>query len=110
MQVCGHSGHPKCRRELEGWIVADPQFELMAPRSLALVNFRYRPAGMPEGAELDRLNEDLLDRLNDSGKLYLTQNRVRGQFTIRFSIGQTETRRHHVEAAWNTIQEVARSR
>ncbi len=103
------AAHIELARELGQWIEEAPDFELVAPRSLALLNFRYRPEAMPEGAELDRLNERLLERLNDSGELYLTQNRVRGAYAIRFSIGQTTTGRRHVEAAWQTIQDSARS-
>jgi aromatic-L-amino-acid/L-tryptophan decarboxylase len=103
------AAHIELARELEQWIEAAPDFELLAPRSLALLNFRYHPAGGVDAVELDRLNERLLERLNDSGELYLTQNRVRGTYAIRFSIGQTATRRQHVEAAWRKIQETARS-
>lgn len=95
--------------ELERWVEEAPDFELMVPRRLALLNFRYRPAGVTDAGELDRLNERLLEHLNDSGELYLTQNRVRGAYTIRVSIGQTATERRHVEAAWKKIQETARS-
>jgi aromatic-L-amino-acid decarboxylase len=100
--------HVDLARELERWIAAAPDFELLAPRSLALLNFRYRPAVVPpEG--LDALNARLLERLNDSGALYLNQNRVAGAFALRFSIGQTGTERRHVEAAWGAIQDTARS-
>ncbi len=101
--------HIELGRLAEEWIAAAPDFELMAPRSLALVNFRYHPRGVADPGELDRLNERLLETLNDSGELYLTQNRVGGAYAIRVSIGQTETRRRHVEAAWKKIQETARA-
>jgi len=103
------AAHIDLARELESWIAAAPDFELLVPRSLALLNFRYHPRGVNAPAELDRLNAELLESLNASGKLYLTQNRVRGAFSIRFSIGQTTTARRHVEAAWETIQATARS-
>ena len=100
--------HVDLARELERSIAAAPDFELLAPRSLALLNFRYRPAVVPpEG--LDALNARLLETLNDSGALYLTQNRVAGAFALRFSIGQTGTERRHVEAAWGAIQDTARA-
>jgi aromatic-L-amino-acid decarboxylase len=100
--------HIELAREAAEWIETAPDFELMAPRSLALVNFRFHPSGVDEPAALDRLNERLLEALNDSGALYLTPNRVHGAYTIRLSIGQTRTRRRHVEAAWRRIQETAR--
>ncbi len=102
------AAHIDLARELEGWIAAAPGFELLASRSLALLNFRFHPDGVDDPETLDRLNAELLEALNASGKLYLTQNRVRGVFSIRFSIGQTATERRHVEAAWETIQATAR--
>ena len=89
---------------LEGEIAAHPAFEIMAPRSLALLNFRYAPAG---ASAVDELNERLLHAINDEGRIYLTQNSVRGAFSIRVSIGQTGTRRIHVEQAWETIEAAA---
>ena len=41
--------------------------------------------------------------------VYLTQNLVNGAYAIRIAIGQTSTERRHVEAAWQLIQETARS-
>jgi len=93
--------------ELEGWINGAEDFELVAPRVLALTTFRHHPKGVDDEAELDRLNEALIMRLNDSGKLYLTQTRVNGKYAIRFNIGQTWTERRHVEAAWAEITETA---
>jgi aromatic-L-amino-acid decarboxylase len=101
--------HIEWARQAADWIGAAPDFELMAPRSLALVTFRYRPAGMDDAAAIDRLNERVLEALNDSGELYLTQTRVAGAYAMRLSIGQTWTRRRHVEAAWQKIQEIARA-
>ncbi len=89
---------------LEGEITAHPDFELMAPRSLALLNIRYAPKGV---AGLDELNERLLHAVNDEGRIYLTQGNVRGAYAIRVSIGQTSTGRIHVEQAWKTLRAAA---
>jgi aromatic-L-amino-acid decarboxylase len=102
--------HIDLARELEEWIAATPDFELLTPRRLALLNFRYHPHGVDDAETLDRLNQTLLETLNDSGRLYLTQNRVRGAYALRLSIGQTTTEQRHVEAAWEAIQTTARAR
>ena len=78
-------------------------------RSTKKFNFRYRPEGFEDGEALDRLNEALINRLNDSGALYLTQNRIGDAFCIRFSVGQTGTEKRHVDAAWEKIKETAQS-
>ncbi len=102
------AAHIEWAQDLARQVGVAPDFELVAPASLALFNFRYRPAGLDDAAALDQLNERLLHRLNDSGALYLTQNRVRGAYAIRFSVGQTATERRHVDAAWALIQQTAR--
>ncbi len=95
--------------ELAEQVAAEADFEITSPANLALFSFRYRPAGVDDGDALDRLNQTLLERLNDDGRVYLTQTRVNGAYVIRFSVGQTATERRHVQAAWALIRETARS-
>jgi aromatic-L-amino-acid/L-tryptophan decarboxylase len=100
--------HLSWTAELARQIDAEPDFELITPANLALLTFRYRPEGVDDQA-LDRLNERLLHGLNDSGRLYLTQTRVRGRYVIRFAVGQAATRPEHIQRAWDAIQETARA-
>ncbi len=92
---------------LEEQIVQHSAFELMAPRTLNLVCFRYHPQGIENEQELDKTNSELLQTLNNSGRLYLTQTKVKGKCTIRLVCGQTYVEEKHVKAAWDCIQEVA---
>lgn len=101
--------HISWAKALAAEIEAAPDFELLAPCHLALVCFRYRPAGTEPGAKLDALNTALLERLNDSGRLYLSPSTLGGATAIRFNIGQTSTQWHHIEAAWQTIRDTARA-
>jgi aromatic-L-amino-acid decarboxylase len=94
--------------ELAELIRAEPDFELVTPPKLALLTFRYRPRAIEDAGALDRLNERLLNALNDDGRLYLTQTRVRGRYVIRFAIGQLYTTRAHILRAWQVITETAR--
>ena len=68
---------------------------------------KFAPKNYRKSADIDLLNEDLLNRLNDSGRVYFTQNRVRGKFTIRWSIGQTNTQLKHVKNAWSLIKKIS---
>ena len=74
-----------------------------------MLTFRYRPPEIEDDAALDRLNERLLHALNDSGRVYLTQTRVRGRYVIRSAIGQLSTTRAHIERAWALITGTARA-
>ncbi len=84
-----------------------PDFELLAPVPLNTVCFRYHPSGTDEET-LNKINQQLLDKLNRSGKIYFTHTRLHGKFTIRFMIGQTYTREEHVRKAWSEITRTAR--
>ncbi len=77
----------------------DDRFEVAAPAPLNLVCFRHRDG--------DKANEELMNRLNRSGDLYLTHTKLDGKFTLRFCVGQTNTEPRHVEHAWKRIQEEA---
>jgi aromatic-L-amino-acid decarboxylase len=91
--------HVALAQEFAAWVEGDERFELAAPAPLNLVCFRHRGG--------DEVNQKLMDRLNQSGALYLTHTRLDGQLTLRFCVGQTHTERRHVERAWERIREVA---
>ena len=91
--------HVRLAQAFAGWVAADPAFELAAPAPLNLVCFRLRDGG-------DEANQALLERLNASGKLYLTHTVLDGKVTLRLSVGGTLTEERHVVGAWQTVQEM----
>jgi aromatic-L-amino-acid decarboxylase len=91
--------HIELAQEFAGWVAESELFELAAPAPLNLVCFRH------VGGEA--ASRRLLDRLNCSGKLYLTHTVLGGKLALRMCIGQTSTQRQHVLAAWETIQKEA---
>jgi aromatic-L-amino-acid decarboxylase len=91
--------HVTLAQTFAAWVEDSPVFELAAPAPLNLVCFRH-VAG-------DDFNRALLDRLNQSGRMYLTHTVLDGRYTLRLSIGQTQTQAHHVQQAWALIQEQA---
>jgi len=91
--------HVQLAQSFASWVREDDRFELVVPPPLNLVCFRLRGG--------DVANQELLDRLNRSGDLYLTHTRLHNRFTLRLSVGQTYTESRHVERAWKRIQEVA---
>jgi aromatic-L-amino-acid decarboxylase len=99
--------HIAMTEELADWIRAAPEFELVDGPRLSLLNFRYVPAGVTDPSTLDALNSQLVERINDSGRLYLTGSRIGVLKTIRFSIGQRSTTRRHVAEGWAAVVEIA---
>jgi aromatic-L-amino-acid decarboxylase len=93
---------------LSRMISGEPDFEILAPTVLNTVCFRFVPYGADEDT-INRMNEDLNHRLNDSGKIYLTHTKLNGRYTLRLVTAQTNVTHEHVENAWKLIRETARS-
>jgi aromatic-L-amino-acid/L-tryptophan decarboxylase len=89
--------HVALAQQFAGWVRSDDRFEIAAPVPLNLVCFRHKGGDTP--------NQILMDRLNRSGKLYLTHTRLNDRLTLRVCVGQANTTQRHVERAWKLIQE-----
>lgn len=99
--------------EFEAWVREDARFEVATPRTVNLVCFRLRPREGERAAETDARNKALMDRLNESGRVYLTHTVLPGaggqpaRLVLRMCVGAVRTRREHVERAWKLVQEEA---
>ena len=87
-------------------VVGDQNFELLAPVPLNTICFRLIKEGKSL-EELNNANEDLMQRLNKTGNIFLTHVKLNGVFSLRMVIGQTEVEKRHVEKAWRLIQTMA---
>ncbi len=85
---------------------AEQDFEITSDPVLALFSFRFAPPGYK--GDLDALNRDLVNAINDDGRIYLTQTRINGDLVIRFQAGQFETTKDDVMMAHTVITEIAR--
>jgi aromatic-L-amino-acid decarboxylase len=68
-------------RQLADSIRSAPQLELLAPVELSTVCFRYRDPGVD--VDLDQLNAAVLRRVIESGRIYLSNALINGQFALR---------------------------
>jgi aromatic-L-amino-acid decarboxylase len=92
-------GHMKMAQDLAQWISADPQFEVAAPVLFSLVCFRYRGS--------DQENHDLLERINASGRAFLSSTTLHGRFVLRLTIGNVATTEDDVRQTWEWIRSLA---
>jgi aromatic-L-amino-acid/L-tryptophan decarboxylase len=81
-----------------------PGFELMAPTPFSLVCFRAHPHGIDDEAQLETLNERLMNRINAGGRFFLSHTKLRGKFTIRVAIGNLRTTEQDIRDLWAEIQ------
>ena len=90
-------------KELEAKFVADDLFEVVTSNPLALFTFRLAP---PSG-EADGLTAELLNRINDDGRIYLTPAVIDGMQAIRVCAGTFSTTRADVLSVHATAREIA---
>jgi aromatic-L-amino-acid/L-tryptophan decarboxylase len=88
--------HVELAQQFAGWIEKDDRFELAAPAPLNLVCFRHKGG--------DEVNQELMEKLNSSGDLFLTHTRLDNRLTLRLCVGQAFTEERHVRQAWEKIQ------
>jgi aromatic-L-amino-acid decarboxylase len=91
--------HIRLTNEFVEWLRSDSRFEIMAPVSINLVCFRLRGP--------DSASEKLMQKLNSSGKLFLSHTKLNGKFVLRLCVGQTYTSEEHVHSAWELIRQHA---
>jgi aromatic-L-amino-acid/L-tryptophan decarboxylase len=102
----------RLRRDIENarWferqVRAAPDWRVLAPVPLQTICIRHEPAGV-EGEALDHHTRGWVDRINLSGRAYLTPAILDGRWMARVSIGAAPTERDHVEGLWYLIQQEA---
>jgi len=96
---------------LANWIKSDHRFELAAPVSMGVVCFRFvgRDAALRpyQKKKLDNVNSELVERINASGRAYLTQTKLHGRTVMRIGFGNVLTTEDHLRTAWDLIRETA---
>ena len=93
-------------REFASWVDTTPDWERVAPVPFSLVCFRYAPPGTRE-AEREALNSAILDRVNASGRAYLSHTKLDGRYVLCLAIGNMRTEPRHVKDAWRLLREAA---
>jgi aromatic-L-amino-acid decarboxylase len=91
--------HVSLAQEFASRVDKSADFELKAPVPLNLVCFRHKGG--------DEINRQIMEKLNQSGKIYLTHTVLDGDYTLRLCVGQTNTQARHVHNAWELISSTA---
>jgi len=97
--------HIQLAQMFKEWLEADPRFEILAPVHFSLVCFRLNDGR--EEAELNELNRVFHQKINESGRIFLTHTSLRGKYTIRLVVGSRTTEEQHVREAWSIIRQAA---
>jgi aromatic-L-amino-acid decarboxylase len=96
--------HIRLAQQFAAWVDASDRFERMAPAPLSVVCFRAVRSGLSD-AETDALNQQLMDRVNASGEIFISHTKVRDRLTLRLAVGNIRTTEVHVRRAWELLNE-----
>lgn len=88
-------------------LMAQGEWELMAPVTMNVVCLRYHPKFENDVKALNSLNEIILKRINATGHFYVSGTLLRGNFVIRVVIGQTNVNQAHVDDLLATFKGAA---
>jgi aromatic-L-amino-acid/L-tryptophan decarboxylase len=78
------------------WVEEDTRFELIAPVPFSTVCFRLKGD--------DSANQTLMDRVNASGKIFISHTRLNDRMVLRFTVGNLRSTEEHVRMAWDLIK------
>jgi aromatic-L-amino-acid decarboxylase len=100
--------HCRLAQLFASWVRDAPDWELLAPVPLSLVCFRHNPKKEERSdAELDALNEAIMNEVNSTGRAYLSHTKLNDKLTLRLSIGNIRTTEEHISRVWEIIKESA---
>jgi aromatic-L-amino-acid decarboxylase len=91
--------HVRLAELFESWVRDESGWEVTAPRHFSLVCFRL------DGSDED--NERLLERVNDSGEVFLSHTRFGGRYQLRLAVGNFRTSEDDVSLAWDVLRREA---
>jgi aromatic-L-amino-acid decarboxylase len=87
--------HIRLARVFAALVEESPDWELVVPQRFSLVVFRRRAS--------DEENEELVERANRSGELFLSHTKLDGRYCIRLAIGNASTTEADVHRAWEVL-------
>lgn len=82
---------------------ADARFEILDEPQLSVIAFRLKG----EGEAADRLNEELMRRVNARGRVFLSSTRLDGRYVIRICVLSFRTHEDRVQDAVDALREEA---
>ena len=91
--------HVRLAALFAGWVEESDDWELVAPRRFSLVVFRRRGS--------DEENEQLLERVNASGEIFINHTKLDGRYVLRLAIGNARTTEDDVRRAWDVLNREA---
>ena len=91
--------HIRLAELFAGWVEESAGWDLVAPQRFSLVVFRR------EGS--DEENEQLVERVNATGEIFINHTKLDGRYVLRLAIGNARTTEDDVRRAWEVLNREA---
>ena len=93
--------HMDWARRLAREVQSDSRFDVVAPVPFSVVCFRYKGS--------DDENRRIFEKVNGSGKFFISHTQLDGRYVLRLAIGNLGTTWEDVQGAWEMIKAVVRN-
>jgi glutamate/tyrosine decarboxylase-like PLP-dependent enzyme len=94
-------------RHAEELMRADARFEILSPAQMGIVCFRVHPAGVDDPGELNRLNEEINQRVVSAGRHFISSTRLDGRFSLRICVLGFRTTKDDIADLVQSIKDVS---
>jgi aromatic-L-amino-acid decarboxylase len=91
--------HIRWAQQFAALVDSHPKFERVAPVPFSVVCFRYKGS--------DQENQAIQERVNQSGRVFISGTVLNGKFVLRLAIGNLATTWQDVQEAWGLVQGAA---
>ncbi len=99
--------HCALAQRFAAWVTQASNWEVLAPVGMSVVCFRYHPTGASDEGALERVNAAILERVNASGRVFLSHTKLAGRYVLRVAVGNLRTEEAHLAEAWRLLRESA---
>ena len=99
--------HINLAKYLKDIILNDENFELTTKQNMNMINFRFNPKKSKNNSEINKLNIRLIDKLNKTGKIYLSHTMINEIYSIRMPIGSTTVGMENIKSSWKLIKKTS---
>lgn len=97
--------HIQWAKQLVEWIDNHKYLKSIAPVHFSTVCFQFLPSTDLSIDELNKKNQMLLDKINSSGKIFISHTKLNDLIVLRLTIGSYWQKKQHIELAKNVIDE-----
>ena len=102
--------HIRLARLFASWLNSDPQFEVLAPVTMAVVCFRIVlcvDERRTTDEELNDFNKRVVEAVNRTGEAYLTHTTLNNRVAMRLAVGNVLTTERHISHVYDLIRHEA---